>query len=454
MEIKDLESNLVNGEVKTYVFNVEKPPQMDNVKNTFWKIFPSLLVSLPCLSFGLMLGWPSPTFPNLLQESAPIKITWDQTALIAGFLMIGNLFGTTFSWVKPFGLKYGILVSTFPIIIGWLIIWKSFDVIYILIGRFLIGFGNGYVTPHISEYINDSTENVIRLVLLKFTYFFIMLGVCLTYCVGPFLDFRIFSLSAFILSVIISIILMFIPYSPSELFNLNKPEKGEKRLSCLRPNTDVESFKNNLENQSNELGLIDMVKNKYYLKTIPILLILVIFQQFTGPPPVLVYSNIIFDKFGCHNPELYAIVYIFFYMISIIFTSFYSHKIHVKYSLLSTCFISTILMSANAYLNHFYPQPSWAYVKSLILVIYIFIHTFGMGFIPSIMAPKFFELNSIKSINRIQVGLHCICAIVSTKLFQVIITYHAFYLGFVYLAAIAGFGTIFILMFVPSEFKK
>lgn len=69
--------------------------------------------SLSCIPYGLMLGWPCPTYPILLEKNVEpgIIITWDQTAMTAGFLMLGNTFGTPFSDTMVMSSKFGMLLG-------------------------------------------------------------------------------------------------------------------------------------------------------------------------------------------------------------------------------------------------------------------------------------------------------------------------------------------------------
>lgn len=117
----------------TYVFDVQEEAMftdlLPKIRTGLWQIFPSACASLTCIPFGLMLGWPSPTYPTLvLQPDSPVPITLDQSAMVAGFLMFGISFGTIFS-SKHVGLgpKYGIILGNVFIMLGWLIMWQAQD---------------------------------------------------------------------------------------------------------------------------------------------------------------------------------------------------------------------------------------------------------------------------------------------------------------------------------------
>lgn len=62
-----------------------------------------------------MLGWPCTAYPIILypNDKPGFTITWDQSAMVAGFLMLGNVIGTPFSTTKMIPTKYGLILGRF-----------------------------------------------------------------------------------------------------------------------------------------------------------------------------------------------------------------------------------------------------------------------------------------------------------------------------------------------------
>ncbi|XP_028127810.2 uncharacterized protein LOC114324226 isoform X4 [Diabrotica virgifera virgifera] len=102
-------------EIITYRFSLNnekaEPPEVPEMITRIRQVILSICVLLACLPFGLMLGWPSPTNPILINKDSPIPITMDQSAMIAGFLMIGNTVGTPFCRKTFLGTKFSILIG-------------------------------------------------------------------------------------------------------------------------------------------------------------------------------------------------------------------------------------------------------------------------------------------------------------------------------------------------------
>ncbi|CAH1967404.1 unnamed protein product [Acanthoscelides obtectus] len=131
------DKKIVASETVTYVFGSAN--DQDMIKDTaptrglLWQVVPCTCASLICIPFGLMLGWPSPTYPYLLNNvTSPILISMDQSAMIAGFLMLGNTIGTPLSATESLGPKYGVLVGLAAMTSGWFVMWQANNIYYLL----------------------------------------------------------------------------------------------------------------------------------------------------------------------------------------------------------------------------------------------------------------------------------------------------------------------------------
>ncbi|XP_044272745.1 solute carrier family 2, facilitated glucose transporter member 8-like isoform X3 [Tribolium madens] len=150
-----------------YVFERKEEMAPSKFRRKVWQILPSICATLMCLPFGIMLGWPSPTYPTLIQPGAPVWISMDQSAMIAGFLMIGNTVSTPFSSIQRIGAKYGIIIGASLITIGWIVMWQARDVFWLLGSRFLIGAGNGFGTGQVKLYINEICQDSLAQTMAK-----------------------------------------------------------------------------------------------------------------------------------------------------------------------------------------------------------------------------------------------------------------------------------------------
>ncbi|GJQ73524.1 hypothetical protein Trydic_g13876 [Trypoxylus dichotomus] len=224
--------------IQTYVFEDTKAfrPSGYSFKTKIWQTLPAFSAYLICFAFGIMVGWCSPMYPNLLQKGSEIPIDMDASAMIAGFLMIGNMFGTLPAHFVPFGSKYGIASA----------------------GRFLIGFGNSFGTHHGKEYIKQMAEGPVKTNIAKSVQIYIGFGILAGFCFGPHVEFRTYSVIALIIVAVICGYSLFLPHSPTELIQYDKMTQAETVLSYLKPGADIDKemkeIQSNLENRTLDIG--------------------------------------------------------------------------------------------------------------------------------------------------------------------------------------------------------
>ncbi|KAJ8937087.1 hypothetical protein NQ314_012030 [Rhamnusium bicolor] len=215
------------------------------------------MASLICIPFGLMLGWPCPTYPELLKLTSPIPINIDQSAMIAGFLMIGNTLGTPFSLKTCFGSKYGMTLSIGLMACGWCIMWQARNIYWLLGSRFLVGLANGYGLGQLKTYIREMTEDNTTL-LLKQINLHTFFGVIVIFAYGPFVEIKNIASIALIITIIILFLIILLPSTPMELIKANKIKDAKKLLIFLKPeinaSSEIHKISQNINIISNEYG--------------------------------------------------------------------------------------------------------------------------------------------------------------------------------------------------------
>ncbi|KAK9743933.1 Sugar transporter [Popillia japonica] len=278
-----------NIKIQTYRFEHTKDlhSRKSSLRTLIWRRLPAFSAYLVCFTFGIMVGWCSPMYPNLLLKESEIPVDMDATAMIAGFLMIGNMFGTLPAHFVPFGTKYGILAGLILMMISWFVMWQAGNIYCILVSRFLIGFGNSFGTHHGKEYIKQMSEKPLRDNLVKSVQIYIGIGILVGYCFGPYVDFRTYSVIALIVTTVICVYSLFLPHSPVELIRYDNISKAETVLAYLKPGVDIDreikEIKSNLHDQNLDLGL-DIIRNKTLSCNFTILMFLIFFQQLCGAP--------------------------------------------------------------------------------------------------------------------------------------------------------------------------
>ncbi|XP_063917172.1 probable metabolite transport protein CsbC [Zophobas morio] len=456
----------------TYVFETKgemgaKPPS--KFRRKVWQIVPSVCATLMCLPFGIMLGWPSPNYPTLTKpvdegESttdpiALIRITMDQSAMVAGFLMVGNTAATPFSSFKRLGAKYGVLVGATLMTIGWIMMWQSRDIFYLLGSRFLVGAGNGFGTGQLKYYIGEVCQDSLSVFLTKQINLYVFAGLILAFAFGPFVDFRQFSIIASIISVLVLFLTIFLPVPPRELVKSGKIKEAHKLISFLSPHLNPDDELIKIKKKANtvdtDLSYCDVLKKSSLRKNLLIFAVAVFFQQFSGAPATLVYTQMIFASCGCPRPELCALVYIFAFFLANVYGIFCVPNHNKKHVLLfSSVGVSLLIVVQIIVLVENANEKFWNFTSLVVMLLFIVVHTIGLGSVPFSLIPQLFPKEAKKVVVQFFVMFHSMLALTITKIFQVMFDRIGLFAPFCLFLAISTFSIVFVIIFVPNNHKS
>lgn len=403
-----------------------------------------------------MLGWPSPTYPNLLKSGAPIRISYDQSAMIAGFLMIGNILGTPFSTWYLLGTKFGITIGLFLMLLGWLVMWHATNIYFLLGSRLLIGIGFGYSIGSLKAYIKDICQSNLTPIFLQLPTFFVYFGVILANVVGCFLSFANFSLFSTCLTGIILVVTFLLPHSPKEYLKFGKEKHAKLMLNYLKPEVDVENeleiMKIDVNFKTKNLSFTQVLRDPFLRKQFALLGMLTFFQQFTGAPSTIVYTQIIFDASDSSHSQYCAMAYSVLFFLSNLIGVFYSKQFNRKCCLLYSTVGTIFSLLLNIFVFYYNINDRyWSLTSFVSMSIFIFFHSTGLAVVPFMLTKEYFPLNARDVVSKFQVVQHSALALIITKIFQVLLFTFDLYVPFCLFLCVAVICLIFIISFVPSE---
>ncbi|KAG5893147.1 hypothetical protein JTB14_000411 [Gonioctena quinquepunctata] len=318
METKDTKWLRDEKEAVTYVFSSGQDKKMvvgtpSGFRSKIWQIVPVVCASLSCLPFGLMLGWPSPTNPMLLKPDSAIPITIDQSAMIAGFLMIGNTLGTPLSTKCFMESKYGILLGVTFMTVGWFLMWQARDIYWLLGSRILVGFGGGYCSGQLKLYIKDLCDDNLKTTLTKQINLYTFLAFVAIHSFGPFFNFRDNSIISLLVTIIVFFILLLLPSTPKDLIKARNLEQARKLILYVKPSSNVDEEINkivqNMKIPNKQFGMRNVLAHQALRNRFLIFAFLVFCQQFSGAPATLIYTQILFEQSNCPYAVQFAISY-------------------------------------------------------------------------------------------------------------------------------------------------
>ncbi|CAH0564400.1 unnamed protein product [Brassicogethes aeneus] len=291
-------------------------------------IFPAILLNIP---FGMMLAWPSPTYPRYLLESSPIPIDLDQSAMIAGFLMIGLSVATPLSSATWIGPKNSMTVGSFLMTLGWIVLWRANSIYLVLLGRFITGFGYGFCVSKIKKYISEMCEKELSSGIINLTMPATCVGVITMFSYGNFVKLEDVSVIASIISACIFCLVAFLPHTPKEFIQSNNLKYAKHVIEAVNPKANVQEVINKMkmELSSKEINVsfLGILKDSNLRLDFFNIAILTFFQQFTGVPSTIIYCQIMFSKCKVEHPIYMSMVYVIFFLFGNILGIFVTPKI-------------------------------------------------------------------------------------------------------------------------------
>ncbi|XP_060522853.1 uncharacterized protein LOC132699894 isoform X2 [Cylas formicarius] len=446
----------------TYVFNAQNnamcmgAASWDARKNVIWKFLPSVGASLTCVSFGLMLGWPSPTYPALLEPDSRIKITMPQSAMITGFLMLGVSIGTPLSSKRiVHGPKYGIILGNCLMVLGWILMWQAKSVLWLLASRIILGLGHGFAMGQIKIYIKEMCDESLASSFSKQLNLYAFFGLVIAFVIGPFVDFKQFSLVSLVISVVILFVTIFLPCTPRELIELNKIKDAQNLLQFLKPDANVEQETDkilySLGVKTEENGFIKIIRNPTLRINFVKFSLLIFCQQFSGAPPTLVYTQILFRESLVPSPEYVAIGYAILFFISNVVGIYVTPKYNKKTVLVISSISVSILSVCNILVIFYKINHKFPYASVIVLYLFIFVHTVGLGSIPLTLINDLFPKSYRLFVTKCFIVYISMFALIVTKIFQVLVTEYRLETPFYLFLAVSVMAAVHVLIFIPND---
>jgi sugar porter (SP) family MFS transporter len=264
----------------------------------------SLFVSIVAAIGGLLFGYNTSVISGalLFLKSSFNLSTFDQEMLVS-IILIGALFGACFGGLitDKLGRKFTLLLTSVLFIIGTFIVMSADTLRVLFMGRVIIGFAIGIVSVAVPLYIAEMSDPKHRGALVSLNQFGVTIGILLAYIINYAFaidsDWRAMFGFAIIPSIILFILLFFIPETPTFLATHGKKKKALKILKkiILDPKeSEIES----IESSQKQVVAWSHLLEKSVRPALFIGIGISIFQQVTGINIVIYYAPTIFQLAG------------------------------------------------------------------------------------------------------------------------------------------------------------
>ncbi|PSN47388.1 hypothetical protein C0J52_11156 [Blattella germanica] len=445
------------------------------------------LAAVACVCAGSLEGWTSAAIPYLQSNcslaSEPEGITDDEASWIGSLAPLGSLFGALPAGylADRFGRRTILLVLSFPIVLGWVMIILAHKMVVIIyVARFILGFSNGAGTVVVVLYIEEIAETTIRGELCTYLDLALSVGILYMYSVGAFFPYLWQCVSAAVIPIVYLISFFWMPESPMYLISKGKTVEAEKCLRWLRnsdrlecPNIrkeleEMEVFvkKHNYTIEYKQSKMNSMKKsfertfeNLLFWKIISIVFGLMVFQQLSGINAVIFYTVDIFQAAGSTLSPYYCTLIVgFVQLVSTYFSALLMDRLGRRLLLFTSGIgltISLLTMSVFLYFKERdYDVIGWTWIPLAALIVYSIAYCVGFGPIPWFIMVELASAETKGLVSSLGVSANWLVGFLVTKVFTLML--HKIGQSFTYgiLSLFCVFGLGFVALYVPETKGK
>ncbi|XP_056643535.1 facilitated trehalose transporter Tret1-2 homolog [Diorhabda sublineata] len=354
------------------------------------------------MSSEMHFGWTSQSLPSLTDGTYKLQISKDEASWLAVILLAGTVMGAVIAGklTDIVGRRKIILITSIPLIIGWIMIGAGNSNVELFVGRFIAGIANGLSFSTVPMYLAEIAEPEIRGIITSLCPVFVVLGILIINFLGSISSISTTAYIAMIFPSLCVITFHWMPESPSFLLQREKHEEARKILERLRAESDVEE---ELQRVMKFLGENKQCSWKeFFLDKVTWRAILIAYglrtaQQFSGTTALTFYCKTIFDETDDIFPsELSTVVYFLLQLIvssiAIFLVDVYGRKPLLLISTVGTT-LTLFIMSAYLHLkNHVNITTSKLnYIPIVILFSNIIFFSIGLRTVPLLMMGEMFS---------------------------------------------------------------
>lgn len=423
---------------------------------------------------GITSTWSSPVLVKLEDENYLNEnpfgalLTSDEESWIGSLMSLGAMLGPI-PWAlisDKIGRKPTLLLLSIPLFVSFIVLAFAKVLLLYYIARFMAGLAMGGSFTVIPMYIAEIAEVSNRGVLTALFNGLLVLGMFVSYAVGPYVHLVTFNLiCASSALVFFMLFLVFCPESPTYLVAANRPEEAKRALTRVRITGTVKEIESELqeikrEAENNAQGSIrDFWRNRGLLKTLLMVMVLVGFQPLSGCDVVQFYTQTIFEETGTDIPsDIAAIIVGAVQMVFGLVAPFFADHVGRKPMLLLSSLVMVLAevpLGIYFYLNHIgHDTTKIQWLPILCLILYVIAFNFGFGPLAWTVMGEVFPSHVKTVACGITASFVWLCSFTTTRFFFSIAdgigTGGAFWL----FAAFSLLAGIFVLVVVPETKGK
>ena len=249
------------------------------------------------LTFGFILGFPSPTQKELIDEDI---LTYQTLPIFASISHLTKIIGFM---TAPILVQFGFNLKTLAIlscilgVTGYMSVILANSAVYVIAGLGIVGLYSGIIGIFLMTYIPEVSLDNQRKIMSGGHGFCMRIGLLLAYFIGIWLPFRWLAVFGLSLTCVFCCLLMINPNSPVWYVQQSLDEEAKSTLLFLHgrdfdADSEIQKIKGNtLSNNISWIESIKALKEWKVLKPILILVGIAFLKEFGGHEALVAYSS-------------------------------------------------------------------------------------------------------------------------------------------------------------------
>ncbi|CAG9833445.1 unnamed protein product [Diabrotica balteata] len=369
---------------------------------------------IPSFITGLIIAWPSPSIPKIVNDKGNYDITEEEASYFSFLNATGPVLLSVFisKLCDTLGRKKTLMLSAIPHAITW--IMKAFctNINALYAARALGSLGDTFMYNSLPMYIGEVCTPRVRGVWGNGLICALYLGLFTINTIGAYCSIKLTALICLVFPIVFFILFYFMPESPYYYTIKGNDEAAKESLKWLRGSDNIEEefakLKDNVNKQMAEpSSWKDVLTVESNRKACLAGVFLRVSQNFCGLLAFSVYAQYIFENAGdIIDPKVSSILYTGLSFLCYIIASNFSDKLGRRLSYITSISLTTIPLFVIAIyfvIKEYAPQlhiTNYDFLPLVCMIVYIILASFGTGLVPTLMLGELFAANvKVKSLS-------------------------------------------------------
>ncbi|CAH1155580.1 unnamed protein product [Phaedon cochleariae] len=436
--------------------------------NPSFQYLAAILADLALLTDGMHYGWPSPTLPQILNNTnSTLCISQDQGLWLAVMPLLGSTIGALIAAniVDCFGRRKTILATAIPFFTAWFMVAAATSPVWLYIARFIAGVADGVSFTVVPMYIGEIADATVRGMLGSSCSVMWIVGFLLINIIGSYLSISNTAIVSSLVPICALVTFFWMPESPYYLIMKERIDEAQSSLRKLRRtekvDDELERMRTSIQSKNKNTGrILDLFSIKSNRKALFIVTGLRGFQQFSGTTAITFYAQTIFKEAGDDiSPHHASMIYFSVQLLVTILSSSLVDKAGRKPLLIVSMIGTAIALFLEG--TYFYVKTetdidtsSFGYVPVIVLIVFVIVFSLGMQSIPLLILGEMFP-TSVKAYALCLADIHySIMASIASKFLQITKDKYGMFVTFFGFTIFSIMGLIFIILVVPETKGK